>query len=84
MSIYPVRAKTWFNGDPNGEMVRHLTLMMRCASCGDKCNYNKLYCHHSLPYGYGEIWCSNRCLNSNKVNKRPNRRLENRWKRKYK
>lgn len=38
--------------------------------------------HHSIPWGYGDIWCSEKCLHSGKI-ARPDFRRERRLKRRY-
>lgn len=25
--------------------------------------YHRAYGHHSIPWGYGDVWCSKKCLN---------------------
>ncbi len=65
MSIYPVRLNEWF---PKGDeyYAKHIVKCMKCLFCGKegkKINYKYAMGHHSLPWGYGDIWCSSRCLN---------------------
>lgn len=80
MSIYPVRLNEWFPvGDEN--YCKDIVDAMRCFACGKKCRYKKVWGHHSLPWGYGDVWCSEKCLNSGKEAK-PDKRRERRIKRK--
>jgi len=82
MSIYPVPLNKWFPfGDPNyiGSFIEY----HRCVACGKKPKYSKAWGHHSLPWGYGEVWCSLKCLDSGKVarpDKRRKRRINSRFK----
>lgn len=68
MSIYPVRLSEWFpKGDENHETMKflvsrgHCDGAFGCLHCGKKkMHWQKAWGHHSLPWGYGDIWCSER------------------------
>lgn len=81
MSIYPVRLNEWYPiGDPH--YLGDISDCFRCISCRKKVKYKKMWSHHSLPFGYGDIWCSEKCLNSGKTarpDKRRERSLRRRW-----
>ena len=81
MSIYPVPLAKWFPiGDQYyfGDSVEYY----RCLACGRKPRYSKAWGHHSLPWGYGDVWCSEKCLYSGKTarpDKRRERSIKRRW-----
>lgn len=76
MSIYPVRLKEWFPpGDDMYEIAYSVTIGMRCYGCDKKVRYSKAYGHHSLPWGHGDLWCSERCFDKGKVAKPDYRRV---------
>lgn len=78
MSIYPVRLKEWFPfGDEYYDFAYITVKHTRCYACGDRVRYSRAIGHHSIPWGYGDIWCSEKCLNSNKK-ARPDKRRERR------
>lgn len=79
MSIYPVRLKEWYPAtSEHYENAKILVDIGNCEACyRGKMNYNKAYAHHSLSWGYGEVWCSLKCLNSNKKGK-PDKRQRRR------
>lgn len=82
MSIYPVPLAEWFPiGDPHymGDSIQYY----RCEACGKRPRYSKAWGHHSLPFGYGEAWCSEKCLDSGKK-ARPDKRRERRINRQLK
>ena len=68
MSIYPVRLAEWFPpGDEQHEMVKFLVSngygdqVHGCLFCKKKhMHWQTAWAHHSLPWGYGDIWCSER------------------------
>lgn len=76
MSIYPVPLQKWFPHPRIGqyiygnyseaknlyETVKFLVKFERCDSCGKHCKFNRAWGHHSLPFGYGEVWCTEKCL----------------------
>lgn len=83
MSIYPVRLSEWFPfGDDHYESAHSMVMASRCPACGGKIRYSKAIGHHSIPWGYGDIFCSWKCCNSGKI-ARPDKRRERRLKRKY-
>ena len=72
MSIYPVRVKEWFPpGDPNHSTMKFLVSngygdqVRGCLHCGKKhMHWQQAYAHHLLPWGYGDIWCSEKHYNA--------------------
>jgi len=83
MSIYPVRLSHWY---PFGDEM-HSTLMSiisctRCYACGDRVRFKRAVGNHSIPWGYGDLFCSEKCLHSNKRAK-PDRRRERRLRKRY-
>lgn len=83
MSIYPVRLSEWFPfGDPMYETCYIITKISRCVACRSRLRFSKAVGHHSLPWGYGDIFCSWKCCQSGKIAK-PDKRFERRWRRKY-
>lgn len=68
MSIYPVKLVEWYPiGDDKyfGDIIESY----RCLACMRKPRYSKAWGHHSVPFGYGDVWCSFKCLQSNKIGK---------------
>ena len=63
MSIYPVHLIEWYpKGDENYFHAKISVLLTPCLRCGKKAKfYASGYGHHSIPWGYGDIWCSRRC-----------------------
>lgn len=68
MSIYPVRLSEWFPpGDENHEIMKIIVSMAGdihkgCALCKKKhMHWQDAIGHHSLPWGYGDIWCREKC-----------------------
>jgi len=83
MSIYPVRLAEWFPlGDEQHDICITIIECTRCLACGKRPRFKKAIGHHSLPWGYGDLWCSEKCLNSGKT-ARPDKRRERRLRRKY-
>ena len=83
MSIYPVKLSEWF--PPTDEMYESCYAAVsftRCLACDKRVRYSKAIGHHSIPWGYGDIWCSEKCLNSDK-RPRPDKRRERRMRRRY-
>lgn len=83
MSIYPVKLSEWFPF--TDEMYFYAKTWVdssRCLACGKKMRYSKAIGHHSIPWGYGDVWCSWKCCRSGKVAK-PDYRRQRRLKRKY-
>ena len=77
MSIYPVKLSQWFPpGDSLHSLVKFIVsngygdVATGCLHCGKKCmHWQQAIAHHSLPYGYGDIWCREKCY-KNYLNKR--------------
>jgi len=69
MSIYPVRLSEWFPpGDEKHELVKWIVSNgfsdagIGCKHCGKKhMHWQEAWAHHSLPWGYGDIWCREKC-----------------------
>lgn len=84
MSIYPVPLAKWFTREDDDynlhETAVSIVKTMRCHACGKRCRWSKAWGYHSLPWGYGELWCSEKCLYSGKV-ARPDKRRERRLRR---
>lgn len=82
MSIYPVRLAEWFpRSSEMYETARMVVKYKHCNACAKPLRYSKAWGHHSIPWGYGELWCGLKCLNSRKTkypkpDKRFNRRLK--------
>ena len=82
MSTYPVRLNEWFPPEDEHRFgVRMAVAHMRCYSCGSRCNIKKVIGHHSIPWGYGDIWCSEKCLMSGKIARVDFRRLRSQLRR---
>lgn len=75
MSIYPVRLSEWFL--PNDEMFATAVAIGtgRCRACFKRVRWKAAIGHHSLPWGYGDLWCSWKCCRSGKVAKPDKRQL---------
>lgn len=86
MSIYPVPLQKWFPNTPKEKSyywaARMTVDLARCENCGKRCKYNRAWGHHSIPWGYGEVWCTKECLYGPKKRKRTPRKKKNRGKRK--
>lgn len=99
MSIYPVPLQKWFpnpksknlSGENswhkqcNYEAAKSTVEFSKCENCGKSCKYNRAWGHHSIPWGYGDVWCSEKCLDSPKKRKKKPRKkkLRGRKKRRY-
>ncbi len=81
MSNYPVRLKEWF---PIGDKhyIGDLMEVFKCDACGRIPSYKKAYGMSSTPWGYGEVWCSWKCLRSGKKYKM-DKRQQRSWNRRY-
>lgn len=72
MSIYPVRLSEWYPpGDEHHDIIKHLVSsgfgdqIQGCLHCRKKhMHWQTAYAHHSLPYGYGDIWCNKKHFNN--------------------
>ena len=75
MSIYPVRIKSFFppvikNSCKEGreenknhrQTIRFILEFMRCLTCNSKVKMRNGWIHHSVPWGYGDAWCSKHCV----------------------
>lgn len=67
MSIFPVYLPSWYGkGDPNHALCRMFVEFTRCVRCEGRCAWKSAWGHHSVPWGYGDVWCSKKCLNTKK------------------
>jgi hypothetical protein len=83
VSIYVVQLAEWYPlGDEKHGDYTFTLRCVRCLACGGKCKFNKAVGHHSIVYGYGDLWCTWKCHESGKV-ARPDKRRERRLNRKY-
>jgi len=76
MSIYPVRLNEWYPVGDEMHEYAEMALHFRCSACGDMPNFKKAWGHHSVAWGYGEVWCNEKCLNSGKIRKRTDKRRQ--------
>lgn len=84
MSIFVVTLSEWFPpGDDQYETAFSLVSYTRCLACGDKPNWKKAIAPHSIPWGYGYIWCDFKCYHSGKIAK-PDKRRQRRLNRQMK
>lgn len=83
MSIYAVKLMEWFPRPKKNQhdvihglydTARMMVKLSRCLACGKKPKWNRAIGHHSIPWGTGDIWCSEPCLNSNKVSKKQDKK----------
>lgn len=50
----------------------------KCYACHRRVRWRAAVGHHSLPWGYGDLWCSWKCCNSGKefrADKRQRRKI---------
>lgn len=68
MSIYPVKLNEWFpRGDEHYSNCKVVVQTSECIKCGKKnIKYKCAIGHHSIPWGYGDVWCSSKCFRSKK------------------
>lgn len=63
MSIYPVKLSEWYPpGDEHYEYALMMVKSTKCLVCGKIAQYRYAMGHHSLPWGYGDVWCSKKCF----------------------
>lgn len=71
MSIYPVKLIEWYPRRTKSwtQKSNYISAFMsvkygECLYCSNKKMKYKtaLWGHHSVPFGYGDIWCNSRCL----------------------
>lgn len=64
MSIYPVPLNKWFpKGDEHHSWLKFMLEHGQCLHCKKRrLNIKKAWGHHSLPWGHGDAWCSERHL----------------------
>jgi len=83
MSIYPVKLSEWYPyGDEHHGVLISIIACTRCYACGDRVRFKRAVGMHSIPFGHGDLYCSEKCLDSGKIAKVDKRRLR-RFKRKY-
>lgn len=63
MSNYPVRIKDWFTGKDK-ETAKFILKYTECETCGRRMSkyWKTGYAHHAITVGYGNAWCTKRCL----------------------
>jgi hypothetical protein len=69
VSIYPVRLSEWYpKGHEKHDTMKWLVAngfgdqTIGCLHCKKKhMHWQTAIGHHSLPWGYGDIWCNQRC-----------------------
>ncbi len=84
MSIYPVILSQWYPFSDEMHWYAFTAVKCsRCVACGSRLRWKAAVGHHSIPWGYGDLWCNWKCCNSGKIAK-PDKRRERRWKRKNK
>lgn len=82
MSLYPVRAYTWFSQNKEYSNVMNKDLKLQreaikdaikegaiiCNSCGNKIkNFNQCFVSHAFAYGFTDTnYCNEKCYRSNK------------------
>lgn len=69
MSIYPVRVTEWYDDKENAFHTERDTLKMllkheKCHRCKKPMSrkWKTAWVMHSITWGYGEAWCTRRCL----------------------
>jgi hypothetical protein len=67
MGIYPVKLKKWYSCRNKEDRIHRETLMFlfkfkKCETCGKKVKMRNAIGHHSLPFGYGDVWCNKYCF----------------------
>jgi hypothetical protein len=76
MSIYAVSLQEWYpkpkyknrdTEDYNHNLFLHKIAKIRvkfskCFKCKKHCKWNRSWGHHTIPFGYGDIWCSKNCV----------------------
>jgi hypothetical protein len=68
MSIYPVRLSEWYPyNDEHYGTVLIIVEISRCLACRKRLRYKSMIGHHSIPWGYGDTWCSWKCCHSGKI-----------------
>jgi len=69
--IYPVYLARWYPRRPKNKKDYDASLhsnaktsveFTECHECGGKCTWKKSWGDHSIPWGYGDVWCSRKCL----------------------
>ena len=69
MSIYPVKLVEWYPpGDKYHSLVKWIISTgytdsgRGCVHCKKKhLHWQEAIGHHSLPWGYGDLWCRQKC-----------------------
>lgn len=67
MSIYPVRIREWYlEGQAFGSEIPTLRSILKyipCETCKGKIAWDNGWVDHSITFGVGRGWCSEKCLN---------------------
>lgn len=71
MSIYPVPIAEWYvEGEAFGDHIGILKSLLDgcvvCDTCGGPIPWETGWVMHAITFGYGEGWCSEKCLNTPK------------------
>lgn len=84
MSIYAVPLLEWY--PPGDEMYENalMSMALRCNSCGAIPRYSKAVGDHSIPWGFGDVFCDWKCYHSDRVWRGPDKRQLRRAKRRFK
>lgn len=83
MSIYPVKLSEWYPaGDEQHSICYSVVKFSRCHACDSRLRWKSVVGHHSVPWGYGELWCNWKCCHSGRKAK-PDWRRERRMKRRF-
>lgn len=72
MSIYPVKLAEWFPIDDEYHDTMKWLVSNGYSDAGRGCKLCKKHHmywkeaigHHSLPWGYGDIWCRQKCYDN--------------------
>jgi hypothetical protein len=72
MSIYPVKMIEWYpKGDKDHNFMKWIIYNgisdegRGCKHCKKiHMHYQEAIAHHSLLFGYGDIWCREKCYNN--------------------
>jgi len=65
MNIYPyVKLIEWYPyTDEMSSFVRLYVEFSKCIKCGrGGIKFSRAYGHHSIPWGYGDVWCTWKCI----------------------
>lgn len=73
MSIYPVPVKEWYDDPEHAfykerEALKGMIKYLNCENCKKSLKrcWKRVWVMHSITWGYGEAWCSKKCLEGEK------------------